>query len=148
MKILICSDSHNKSILSLNLDEFNYIIHLGDIKDNDIDYFNLYPNLIYVRGNCDYNNYELVKEVVLNDYKIFLTHSHLYNTKYSLDLLISNTINKYDFVLYGHTHKQQVFKLENTIYLNPGAFKDGCYVVIENNGIYLINGNKKEVFNF
>lgn len=61
MKILICSDSHSRSITKLDLDNYDYIIHCGDISSNDLDYFSLYPNLIFVKGNCDLGNYPLVR---------------------------------------------------------------------------------------
>lgn len=142
MKLLICSDSHNNSITKLPLDDYDYIIHCGDLKNSDLDYFKLYPNLYYVKGNCDYNEYPIYLKLKLANLNIFITHSNLYNTKYSYDDLIQNTVNKYDLVLFGHTHKQICFKVENTIYINPGALKNNEYAYIIDNEIYLVNKDK------
>lgn len=142
MKILVCSDSHNRSITKLPLDDYEFIIHCGDILESDLDYFKLYPNLYYVRGNCDYSDYQLYKIVNIANKSYFITHSHLYNTKYTYEDLINNTKDKYDFVLFGHTHKQVCFKIGNTIYINPGAYKNGEYAYIEDDIIYLIQNNK------
>lgn len=142
MKILIISDSHNNSILKLPLTDYDYVIHCGDISSNDLDYLNIYDNIIYVRGNCDYNNYDLTKVLNLNNKKIFITHGNLYNVKGDLELLINNTINKYNIVCFGHTHKQLLLKKENTIYLNPGAWKNNEYAYIINDEVFLIKNNK------
>lgn len=142
MKILIISDSHNNSILKLPLTDYDYVIHCGDISSNDLDYLNIYDNIIYVRGNCDYNNYDLTKVLNLNNKKIFITHGNLYNVKNDLELLINNTINKYNIVCFGHTHKQLLLKKENTIYLNPGAWKNNEYAYIINDEVFLIKNNK------
>lgn len=142
MKILIISDSHNNSILKLPLTDYDYVIHCGDISSNDLDYLNIYDNIIYVRGNCDYNNYDLTKVLNLNNKKIFITHGNLYNVKDDLELLINNTINKNDIVCFGHTHKQLLLKKENTIYLNPGAWKNNEYAYIINDEVFLIKNNK------
>lgn len=141
MKILVISDSHNKTINKLDLSLYDYIFHCGDILFSDIDYFPLYPNLFYVRGNCDYNSYPLNITKTIANFKIFVTHSNIYNTKYCYDDLINNTINKYDIVLFGHTHKQTLFKKDNTIYLNPGAFKNNEYAHIIDDNIYLLKDN-------
>ncbi len=142
MKILIISDSHNNSILKLPLTDYDYVIHCGDISSNDLDYLNIYDNIIYVRGNCDYNNYDLTKVLNLNNKKIFITHGNLYNVKDDLELLINNTINKNNIVCFGHTHKQLLLKKENTIYLNPGAWKNNEYAYIINDEVFLIKNNK------
>lgn len=142
MKILIISDSHNNSILKLPLTDYDYVIHCGDISSNDLDYLNIYDNIIYVRGNCDYNNYDLTKVLNLNNKKIFITHGNLYNVKDDLELLINNTINKYNIVCFGHTHKQLLLKKENTIYLNPGAWKNNEHAYIINDEVFLIKNNK------
>lgn len=142
MKILVISDSHNHKITKLDLDSFDYIFHCGDIMDHDLDFLNLYPNSYYVKGNCDYNNYPLSKEIDLANYKIFMTHSNIYNTKYTYDNLVNNTIDKYDLVFFGHTHKQIVFRQGKTTYLNPGAYKNNEYAYILDNTIYLVKDEK------
>lgn len=142
MKILICSDSHSRSITKLDLDNYDYIIHCGDISSNDLDYFSLYPNLIFVKGNCDLGNYPLVRIEDIAKKKFFITHSHLYQTKDGCDILVKNTMNRYDIVCFGHTHIQAYFKVENTIYINPGAFKNNEYAYIEDNTLYFIKDNQ------
>lgn len=51
-------------------------------------------------------------------------------------------MNRYDIVCFGHTHIQAYFKVENTIYINPGAFKNNEYAYIEDNTLYFIKDNQ------
>lgn len=133
MKIIIFSDSHYKSIFKLDLTEYDYVIHCGDILPNDIDYINLEDNIYSVSGNCDYKKeMPIEREFIINNKKFFICHGHTYNVKETYSKLIEKGQN-YDFVMFGHTHIPYVNKVNNTFYINPGSFLEGSYMVLEDN---------------
>ena len=146
MKILFLSDSHYKSIFKLDLTEYDYILHAGDIKSCDIDYIKLESNVFLVRGNCDYfSNYPIEQIIELNGKKILLTHSHLYGTKDSYDELIKYaTMKEVNFVIFGHTHIPTVFEKNNIIFINPGSFMEGSYMYLDGDTIF--EKQKKNLF--
>lgn len=132
MKILILSDNHSRMI-DLNLDLYDYIIHCGDYGDIDdiLDKYNAY----YVRGNCDYRG---PKEIFVNidNKNILITHGDLYNVKYHYNSIVYKALEKKaDFVFFGHTHRADMFIEDNIIFINPGSYQNGNYVVIEDNKI-------------
>lgn len=146
MKIVLLSDSHYKSIYKLDLSQYNYVLHAGDLKATDIDYINLENNFYVVAGNCDYQSPFPYSQVIeIEDKKFLLTHSHLFNTKESYNLLIEYAKGlDVDFVVFGHTHIPIVFKSANIVFINPGSFMEGDYMVFENGIIY--HYEKKSLF--
>lgn len=126
MKYLIISDSHqnNKDLLYL-IDKYKdyELIHLGD-KSLDI-------NGINIKGNCDFKG---IDELVINvdNKKWFLTHGHLYDVKYNdLKLYYRCVELNVDVCLFGHTHKKTDFIVDNIRFINPGALKDGYYILYD-----------------
>lgn len=132
MKILILSDSH-RSFIKLNFKDYDYVIHAGDRGDSILNY----PNLYYVRGNCDIFGPDEEK-IKIDKYTIFITHGHLYNVKYKMDNLIYRGLEqKADIVIYGHTHIQEAFKEKKIWFINPGAYENGDYAVIDGNELIM-----------
>ena len=139
MKLLITSDIHS------NIDFFKEVcekykdytkINLGD-RGNALDILKKY-NFICVDGNCDDSIYGLQKIIVCDNFKILLTHGHYYNVKNSiLNLFYTSCEEKVDYVFFGHTHIQTLFKENNITFLNPGAIKDRHYAIIVDNDIKL-----------
>lgn len=137
MRILALSDNHYKNI-DLDLNEFDYVLHCGDYGD-----YKFNDNIIYVRGNCDLKG-EKIKEIVINNKKILITHGDLFDVKYTLNRLFYKALDsKCDICIYGHTHYQQVEEIEGIYFINPGAYKDGYYAIINDNNIELYYLNKK-----
>lgn len=107
---------------------------LGDILNNGFytyDYDPLYieeflknfkDKLICVKGNCDREGeifritgreekeYESLK---IKNTIFYFTHGHIYNEY--------NWKKKNTILIFGHTHKAQIKRDENNIYINPGS---------------------------
>ena len=129
MKIGILSDTHNnadkirKSIDFFNLRQAEFVLHAGDFSyPVSAQYFlKLKCPFIAVFGNNDFDTYGLKKaispfgniynapyEFVLDNKTFLLTH-HLYTQT-----------KKFDYIIYGHTHKPSIIKISGTILINPG----------------------------
>ncbi len=125
MRIVVISDSHRMSgvidkILSAQ-PEAEYVFFLGDNVGDIEDYEFLYPRKKFcvVSGNCDYNSFLPASGLeTVNGVRIFYTHGHTLNVKYTLqNLLYTAKQNNCKIALYGHTH------ISNTVY------EDGVYLV-------------------
>lgn len=133
MKICVLSDSHGskkriKELLDKN--SFDIVFYLGDGLSDVQDYTE--PNFKKVCGNCDWESDEPTTryEVVLG-HKIMLTHGHVFRAKLStLSLSEHAKQNNYQVVCYGHTHKQKNEYENGVLVVNPGAFKNGNYAVL------------------
>lgn len=137
MRILVLSDNHYKKI-DLDLKKFDYVFHCGDYGDSKFS-----DNVIYVKGNCDIKG-DKIKEVVIDNKKILITHGDLFDVKYTLNRLFYKALDsKCDICLYGHTHYQFVEEIDGIYFINPGAYKDGYYTIINDNIIELYYLNKK-----
>jgi hypothetical protein len=140
MKIGIISDSHDhhsntlKAVEIFNEQKVDYILHSGDI----ISPFTAKAfaevnsaKFIAVFGNCDGEKL-LLKSTIedfggdiyedsytgqIGDKRIFMTHK-----QGVLDEVVGS--GKYDLVVYGHTHKQDVRKVGKTLVVNPGESTD------------------------
>lgn len=125
MKIIVLSDSHNRFTFSEFLpiaQSADTVIHLGDgFRDiQDLKSILTCP-FYYVSGNCDYSNiYEQTIEIENN--KIFITHGHNYDVKYSLFRLKRKAQEiGANIVLYGHTHIPDITFQDNIWFINPGS---------------------------
>lgn len=70
--------------------------------------------------------------------KIFITHK-----PYMLDEIIGS--GRYDLVIYGHTHKQDIRKVGKTLVINPGESTDW---LTENPGIVVLELHNMNVEEF
>lgn len=155
MKAIIISDIHGNLSYMRKLDSYldnnsiDYLIVLGDLGSNKEVYsiLNKYKDIIVcVRGNCDINNEYLLfdnssqlKEIVLDNYKFYITHGHLlpYFYEYIKDNL----------VFHGHTH---VYNLDGQ-YINPGSVgeprnnKEHTFILYKDGLLSLINLDNYEV---
>ena len=140
MKCLVFSDSHGESFyfkkaLSLHPDA-EVVFFLGDgLSDADIIAENEKGRMwIAVRGNCDFRNFFLGREVEKSEEieilgrKIALTHGDLYGVKGgTAGIEAFAEAGKADIVLFGHTHApmNQYISSERPFYLfNPGSLHD------------------------
>lgn len=162
MKYMIISDIHGginelNTVLEIYFNEkFDKLIILGDLfnygidlnRNDIIEKLNLLKeNIMYVRGNCDYNltnilfNTPYMLEMNINNKKTLLTHGHLYSMDY---LLGSN----YDIIISGHTHIAEIVKKHDKLFLNPGSISkprkgENSFMVINDNDVYLKNLDNK-----
>lgn len=129
MIIYILSDTHG------HIDEFlnkveeigkpDMIFFLGDYIEDGIKIEQLLNiDTVMIKGNNDfkYKNYDYEKIIELNNYKIFLTHGHLYDVAYDINNLYYRGLELgADIVFFGHTHRAINIVEDDMIILNPGS---------------------------
>lgn len=140
MRIGIISDTHDhhqnvlKAIEIFNASAVRYILHAGDmVSPFTARAFGKVEGakLITVFGNCDGEkqylkttieeiggeNFGQVYKSQIAGKQIFMTHK-----PHGIDEAVS--IGSYNLVIYGHTHKQDIRKVGQTLIINPGEATD------------------------
>ena len=144
----VFSDTHGntarmlKAVRQLQPD---YIFHLGDFMRDTWCLREQFPNipLSCVCGNCDPSDaMPGTAAVELGGVRIFLTHGHIYNVKWSLDSLVYAAQEAEAKVcLFGHTHDALNIELGRVQLLNPGTaglgpnLSFGVLTVFDNGGV-------------
>ncbi|HAW15108.1 MAG TPA: metallophosphoesterase [Clostridiales bacterium] len=153
-KYFICSDIHGRlEILRSCLrreKDIDGVIVAGDLEADryeitDIIY-DAFPGgctVHMVAGNCD--------SIMMpgNDafdagggHRIFLTHGHRYRVPQTDLLSYAAESEGCDIAVFGHTHVQFEKREFGILFLNPGAMRNGQYLVLE----IADNGEIKAVF--
>ena len=128
MRILALSDNHRRDV-DFNLNEFNYVIHSGDRGIFDAE------GVIMVQGNCDFRGEKTIITTIEGK-KVLITHGDLYGVKEGLMRISLLALEKnVDYVFFGHTHNPTYFEYKGIKFINPGAYLDGRYVIINNEKI-------------
>lgn len=137
----IYQKEHCSKLLILG-DLFNYGFDLN--REDIVNRLNLMKeNIIAVSGNCDNNikgilfDMPFINNVVLNNKKITITHGHLYNKEYLLNL-------DTDIVFVGHSHIPVIEKIGDIVYCNPGSITksrsgDNSFIIVDENKITIRN---------
>lgn len=128
MKILVVSDTHgrNKKLIEsiLKGNKADLLIHLGDyVEDGEkISKILGIPHII-VKGNGDFkSNYPEDRLIKVKDKKIFLTHGHKYNVRYSIDRIFYKAKElEADIALFGHSHTSLNIRENGIVIMNPGS---------------------------
>lgn len=128
MKIVIVSDTHgnNKEVLVSILEDEkpDLLIHLGDyVEDGEkISKILEVPSVI-VKGNGDFrSNYPEDRVIEVEGKKIFLTHGHRYDVRYSIDKIYYRALELgADIVLFGHSHIALNTWEDGILIMNPGS---------------------------
>lgn len=162
MKIMFVSDIHGsyyyakKTIEKFEEEKATQLLILGDVlyhgprnplpKGYDpasvAELLNGYKDkIIAVRGNCDSEvdqmvlNFPMMGDyhmIVMDTYKIFMTHGHLYNKNQMPSL------NPGDAFIHGHFHLPMAEMFGDIAYLNPGSItlpkenNPNSYGILEN----------------
>ncbi len=147
MRILVTSDTHGDFFSLKQAVEqqksADIIIHCGDSKDEVDEIRMMYPQkAIYaVKGNCDFGStLNPVETITVEGKKIFITHGHLYNAKFTLyNLCCAARESGADIVVFGHTHNA-IAEYDDGLYiLNPGSLHgysaSYAYIDITDKGI-------------
>ena len=143
LKAILLSDSHGKvgNLIEAaeNEKDADMVMFLGDVH-RDIEEFMLAcPKILVaeVIGNNDF----FVKSVPEDRFfefggkKIFMTHGHKYNVKYSTALLVSHGKKLgADICLYGHTHSRDLDESSGITVINPGSASRGYAVLTIESG--------------
>ena len=137
MRILALSDNHSREV-DFELNEYNYVIHSGDRGSFDAD------GVIMVKGNCDFRGEKTIITFIEGK-KVLITHGDLYGVKEGLMRLSLLALEKeVQYVFYGHTHCPAFFEYRGIKFINPGAYLDGRYAIINNDKIVFYRENKIE----
>lgn len=119
MKLGVISDTHGvlRDEVIEHLTGCDYIIHAGDVGNKDIiDKLDNITKTFVVRGNNDKDEWGLTlpeyREIEMDEILIYLVHD-------KVD--IPKDLKEVDLVIYGHSHKFSNEKIDNIVYLNPGA---------------------------
>ena len=130
MRIVVISDTHRDfnglyNLVEQQKDCTDLGLHLGDGERETEDLLALMPGLPlrFVQGNCDLCSLAPAQDMLQADgIRIFMTHGHLYQVKYSLDTFIEEARMLHASVaLYGHTHRPYYHYEEGLHILNPGS---------------------------
>lgn len=129
MKIIVMSDSH-RSFFSLEKIFTGYYadlyIHLGD-GETELDRIAAqYPDkqIVHVKGNCDLGSFSDSEAFLMpaENCKIYATHGHRYDVKYSLEPLKAKARSMgANIALYGHTHERFCAYEDGLYIMNPGS---------------------------
>lgn len=157
MKVLIVSDIHgnfnNMKKVMQDVGSVDRILILGDVlngfsgdgynPNNLASLLNLYKDkIVYVKGNCDNYNMNLLDFYVEKNYitisidgkLFFMTHGHIYS-RYNLPS------TEFDVFIQGHTHVPMMESDGSRLYLNPGSITNprggsGRSYILYENGIF------------
>jgi len=134
MRILVLSDSHNRiSLLETIIaaqPSAAALVFLGDGL-RDLEAVPVPCPVFSVRGNGDLGSpAPLTREDVFADKRLFCTHGHAFEVKFSDDKLLA-AAKHCDIALYGHTHRQVLRWAEGLMLFNPGAAALGDYGVLD-----------------
>jgi len=179
MKYLIVSDIHGsayyakKVMHAFHSHQCDYILLLGDIlyhgprnplpKEYDpktvIALLNeVKDKIIACRGNCDSEVDQMVLDftiqnttqvVIEEDYRIFLTHGHIYHPEY-----LPQGISANDIFLFGHIHIPIMETKNNIHIINPGSIalpkenNPHTFGILENNTFTLIDDEDFVIKNY
>jgi putative phosphoesterase len=115
----LISDTHGllrKEVIE-NLNDCDLIIHTGDIgKIEVIENLKKISHIEYIRGNCDKDKNIAKEDKIIDVYnkRIYLIHDI---SKIKIDLKKENI----DIVIYGHSHKHNIYEDDGILYINPGS---------------------------
>lgn len=128
MRILIVSDTHRRHA---GFDEaleiagrIDCLIHLGDVEGGEyyIEQRAGCPCYIVAGNNDFFSSLPREQELILEGKRIFITHGHGYYVSMGPERLIEEARErKADVVMFGHTHKPYLERLDDLIVLNPGS---------------------------
>ena len=128
MKVLIVSDTHGRHAGIEEAIEREYpfqkLIHLGDAEGYEEYIAELAECPIeIVAGNNDFFSHEdKEKEIMLGNYRVLMTHGHLYGVSTGISRLASEgEARGAQVVLYGHTHRPAIDRWGNLTLMNPGS---------------------------
>jgi putative phosphoesterase len=152
MKIGIISDTHSnlenvkKAIGIFNKNQVGYIFHAGDIV-SPITAMAFAEaggaKFIAIFGNCDNKQIDLRKviegfggEIHERFYSGQVGGRGIYMSHSPPKLEEVTNSGRYNLVIYGHTHKQDIRWIGNVLIVNPGPANnidggDGCVVILD-----------------
>lgn len=128
MRVVVVGDTHGnidriKQEIKL-LPKIDLLIHTGDFYHDGIALGQqLKLDHHVVLGNCDRGSVgHKNKTLNLYGHKVFITHGHLQNVKYTMNNLYFRAVQeKMALVIFGHTHVPYLEKTDGIWFMNPGS---------------------------
>lgn len=132
MECLVFSDTHGNYPLAaaivMQAGPVDLIIHLGDDAEDAVMLEQILSLKVEkVSGNCDPPG-KHPREICdsLESTRILITHGDRYRVKGGLSELHRRAVDAgVDLVLYGHTHRAAVEKIDGILFVNPGSLYKG-----------------------
>lgn len=127
MKVLVLSDTHGKSDLTLLAklaDTADLVIHLGDgFSDAETLSILTETPIIQVTGNVDFPLVVIPEKMItLGGRPTLLTHGHLDGVKTGYAGIVKKAKDRgANLVLFGHTHRPEHLNLDGVTLFNPGS---------------------------
>ena len=127
MRIVVMSDCHGRTLpieTAIERSNPDVFIYCGDGTEKAEDISFLYSDIrfYFVKGNCDFGDYPIEKEVKLSGKTVFFTHGHKYSVKSGTARIIEEGKRRVaDIVLFGHTHQPLNKYIEEMYLVNPGS---------------------------
>lgn len=128
MKILIVSDTHGRNTNMETVIEreknIDLLLHLGDIEGSElyISHCVECPVEIVAGNNDFFSNLEREKELVIDKYKILITHGHYYYVNEGFGEIYNEAKGRgIDYFMFGHTHRPFLETKNGITLLNPGS---------------------------
>ncbi len=134
MKIGIISDTHDnlpqikKAVEIFNQEKVELVLHAGDFVSpfTFLEFKNLNCPLKGVFGNNDgdelylQEKFEGIGEIYPAPYETIIDHKNIImlHKEKLIDALTES--QKYDVIIYGHTHRTDLHKIGKTLIINPG----------------------------
>jgi putative phosphoesterase len=130
--MLVFSDTHGSIILAeqaiARFPQAMHILHLGDYTRDARLLEARYPNkaVLAVSGNCDYegdtDKYPSERVLVIENKRILLVHGNRFHVKGGYDKLFRKAEkDRFDLVLFGHTHIAADITQNGRHIFNPGS---------------------------
>lgn len=152
MKIGVISDSHHDLnaiddaiCLAPDVDCW---FHAGDSIDDTSYLSGVSQKPVFaVPGNIDwFSNKPSELLIDIADIKVFLTHGHKYNVKWTTKYLYERAVNlNADLVIYGHSHVGNHEIIQEKVIINPGSVSEPRDGLSPSFMIVDINNHKIEV---
>jgi len=143
LRILLVSDLHvpvrlstlPNSLLNL-LQEADMTIACGDYVDLDtVLTLKTYSRQFYgVHGNMDYADVKehLPSQALVQIDSLMIGICHGWGAPHQIrERILSTFKNKPQIIFYGHTHSTDDSFVESVRFINPGAFCDGSFALVE-----------------
>lgn len=128
MKILVVSDTHghekNLEKVLEKVGPIDQFIHLGDVEGHE-DYIEALAGcpVHMVAGNNDFfSSLPREEEFWIGKFHVLITHGHYYGVSVGTSRLEEEAVSrKIDIVMYGHTHRPEIYIGDKATILNPGS---------------------------
>ena len=128
MRILIVSDTHGRNNIYLELVEkwkpLDLVIHCGDVERSEYLVSQAAGcKTVIVQGNNDYFS-DLPREIEMEigKCKVMITHGHPYYVNMGHEFLAKEAAaRRIDMVMYGHTHRPVIERINGVLVMNPGS---------------------------